>query len=58
MQIKKKIKKLIKHYARKVYGGVDAETHVFLTWALFGGEWSASRPCRFTSGKEPLVLIG
>jgi hypothetical protein len=22
--------------------------HVFLTWALVGGEWSASRPGRFT----------
>jgi hypothetical protein len=22
--------------------------HVFLTSALVGGEWSASRPCRFT----------
>jgi hypothetical protein len=30
------------------HGGVDVETHVFLTSALVGGEWSASRPCRFT----------
>jgi hypothetical protein len=31
-----------------VYGGVDVYIHVFLTSALAGGEWSASRPCRFT----------
>jgi hypothetical protein len=30
----------------KTYGGVD----VFLTSALFGGAWSASRPCRLTPG--------
>jgi hypothetical protein len=24
-----------------------------LTSALVAGEWSASRPCRFTPGKEP-----
>jgi hypothetical protein len=32
----------------KTYGGVDVQTHVFLTSALTGGEWSASRPGRFT----------
>jgi hypothetical protein len=32
----------------KAYGGVDAEIHIFLTSALVGGEWSASRPSRFT----------
>jgi hypothetical protein len=30
------------------YGGVDVYTHIFLTAALAGGKWSASRPCRFT----------
>jgi hypothetical protein len=30
------------------YGGVDVQTHVFLTSALVGGEWSASCPGRFT----------
>jgi hypothetical protein len=25
--------------------------HIFLTSALVGGEWSASRPCRFTPGE-------
>jgi hypothetical protein len=32
----------------KEYGGVDMSIHIFLTSALVGGEWSASRPCRFT----------
>jgi hypothetical protein len=39
---------LIKHYAMKAYGGVDVWIHIFLTSALVGGEWSASRPGRFT----------
>jgi hypothetical protein len=34
---------LTKHYAMKTYGGVDVQIHVFLTSALVGGEWSASR---------------
>jgi hypothetical protein len=32
----------------KAYGGVDVQIHIFLTSALAGGEWSASRPGRFT----------
>jgi hypothetical protein len=32
----------------KAYRGVDVLTQVFLTSALVGGEWSASRPGRFT----------
>jgi hypothetical protein len=36
----------------KTYGGVDVETHVFLTSAIGGGEWSASRPGRFTPGER------
>jgi hypothetical protein len=32
----------------KVYGGVEVLRHIFLTSALAGGEWSASRPCHFT----------
>jgi hypothetical protein len=43
---------LIKHYAMKAYGGVDVYIHIFLTSALAGGEWSASRPCRFTLGER------
>jgi hypothetical protein len=34
----------------KAYGGVDVYTHIFLTSALAGSEWSALRPGRFTSG--------
>jgi hypothetical protein len=32
--------------------GVDVQSHIFLTSALIGGEWSASRPCRFTPGER------
>jgi hypothetical protein len=41
----------------KMYGGVDVYIHIFLTSALAGGEWSASRPESFTPGKEPLVPL-
>jgi hypothetical protein len=41
----------------RTYGGVDVYIHIFLTSALVGGEWSASRLCRFTPGKEPPVPI-
>jgi hypothetical protein len=30
----------------KMIKGVDVQTHIFLTSALVGGEWSASRPGR------------
>jgi hypothetical protein len=33
----------------KTYWGVEIYLHAFLTSALDGGEWSASRPGRFTS---------
>jgi hypothetical protein len=36
----------------KTYGGVDVYIHVFLTSALVGCEWSASRPGRFTSAER------
>jgi hypothetical protein len=36
----------------KAYGGVDVQIHIFLTLALVGGEWSASRPGRFTPGER------
>jgi hypothetical protein len=39
---------LIKHYAVKAYGGMDVQIHIFLISVLLGGEWSASRPGRFT----------
>jgi hypothetical protein len=31
-----------------MYGGVDVQIHIFFTSALVGGEWSVSRPGRFT----------
>jgi hypothetical protein len=34
----------------KAYGEVDVDIHIFLTSALAGGEWSTSRPGRFTPG--------
>jgi hypothetical protein len=37
---------LTKHHAKKAYGGADVL--IFLTSALAGSEWSASRPGRFT----------
>jgi hypothetical protein len=40
------------HYAIKTYGGVEVYIHAFLTSALVGGEWSASRPGRFPSGES------
>jgi hypothetical protein len=37
----------------KVYRGVDVQMiHIFLTSALVGGEWSASRPGCFTFGER------
>jgi hypothetical protein len=36
----------------KAYWGVNIQIHIFLTSALDGGEWSASRPFRFTPGKR------
>jgi hypothetical protein len=41
----------------KAYMGVDVYIHIFLTSALAGGEWSASRPGSFTPRKEPPVPI-
>jgi hypothetical protein len=42
----------------KAYWGVGLYLHAFLTSALDGGEWSASRPSRFSPRKESLVPIG
>jgi hypothetical protein len=36
----------------KTYGGVDVETHIFLTCSLVEGECSASRSGRFTSAER------
>jgi hypothetical protein len=43
---------LTKHYAMNTYGGVVVQIHVLLPSALIGGEWSASRLCRFIPGKR------
>jgi hypothetical protein len=45
--------RLTRRSAMKAYGGV--EIHIFLTSARVGGEWSASRPDRFTSGERAHV---
>jgi hypothetical protein len=42
----------------KANGGVDVQIHIFLTSALVLGEWSASRPGRFTPEKRAAVPIG
>jgi hypothetical protein len=34
----------------KAYAGVDVQIHIFSTSTLVGGEWSTSRPGRFTPG--------
>jgi len=39
---------LIKHHAVKTYWGSGDKVHAFLTLVLDEGEWSASRPDRFT----------
>jgi hypothetical protein len=36
----------------KAYVGVDVYIHIFLTSALAGGEWSASRPGLITPGES------
>jgi hypothetical protein len=41
----------------KAYGGVDVYIHIFLTSALGAGEWSASRPGRFTPGEIALGTL-
>jgi hypothetical protein len=38
----------------KAYGGVGVQIHIFLTSALAGGEWSASRFGRFTPGEKAI----
>jgi hypothetical protein len=48
---------LIKHKAMKTYRGTENTAPPFITLVLVGGEWSVSRPCRFTPGKESPVPI-
>jgi hypothetical protein len=42
----------------KAYGEVDVYIHIFLTSALAGSEWAASRPGHLTPGKETPLPIG
>jgi hypothetical protein len=45
-------------HAMKALGGRGGIAIFFLTLALKGGEWSASRPCRaLPPGKEPPVPV-
>jgi hypothetical protein len=43
------------HHAMQTYGVGDVKLHEFLTLALDGGEWSASRPGRFTPREGTFV---
>lgn len=38
-------------------GGACVYHHSFLTSALYGGEWSTSRPCCFIPGREPYYTL-
>jgi hypothetical protein len=42
----------------KAYWGVEVWLHAFLISVLDGGEWSASRPGRFTPMEKTLVPTG
>jgi hypothetical protein len=42
---------MVEHYDMKAYVGVVVQIHAFLTFALIGGKWSASRPCRIIPGE-------
>jgi hypothetical protein len=52
--------KLSRSYAsERAAAGTGYSSYTFLTSALDGDEWPASRPgCALPSGKEPLVHIG
>jgi hypothetical protein len=41
----------MKQYAIKAYGEEDVTIHIFLTLALAGGKWSASRSAALALGK-------
>jgi hypothetical protein len=46
------------YHAMETHGGVAMYLHAFLTLAFGGGEWTASRPSRFThQGKSPWYLM-
>jgi hypothetical protein len=47
-----KQRQIVSLLAMKTGNGVEVQLHSFLTSALLGGEWSASRTSRFTSGES------
>jgi hypothetical protein len=49
---------LVKYRSMGAYGGVKVYFHAFLTLALDGGEWFASRPGSFTLRKDLPVTTG
>jgi len=49
---------LTKYQTMKAYWGSGGIVHTFLTSATDECDWSASRPNRFTPGKEPLLPVG
>jgi hypothetical protein len=42
----------------ETYGRVDVQTHVLLTYALVGGEWSATNLYCFTPGESTASTHG
>jgi hypothetical protein len=40
----------------KAYGGENVQIDIILTSAPSGGEWSASRLCRFTTGERAACI--
>jgi len=49
---------LVEYHAVKAYWGNQVYLHAFLASALDGGEWSASRLCRFTlRERAPVTMI-
>jgi len=48
---------LTKHHAMNMYGGVETWLHAFLTSAMDGGEWLASRHGHFIPGKSPRYIL-
>jgi hypothetical protein len=54
-QVKSKGHTIIGHEGRR--GGVEGKLYSFSTSALEEGGWSAPRPGRFTSGKDPVPIV-
>jgi hypothetical protein len=55
---KSKVLLLFNYFSNAQYkrmAGVGAQIGVFVTSTIVGGDWSASWPCRFTTGKDPQV---